>query len=79
MDKYKSLLMCLIFTCPMEEELENCPFKNLRVLDIKKRIDFIYSLSINDAVKLYSHHQFCLLKREDFELTKITHTNFNFT
>ena len=64
MERCKSHLYGLMFKCPFKIEIENCPFKLLREMEIKDRILFIETLSINDGFELLSAHQSCLTIRE---------------
>lgn len=54
----------LIFECPFQVELDNCPFHKIRNLPPKERVISIMKLTENRKSKLIRHHELCLQKRE---------------
>jgi hypothetical protein len=54
----------LIFECPFQEELDNCPFYGIRKLSLKERVYCIMKLSEDKKTKLIRHHELCLKRRE---------------
>lgn len=51
----------LLFECPFNSENEDCPYKSIRLLDIKQRIELHNK---NLTIDLISIHVECLRKRE---------------
>lgn len=62
-DEYR-LLEGLIFSCPMDKELENCPFIQIRQMSIDERLSLLEELSSIRKDELVRHHQLCLKRRE---------------
>lgn len=54
----------LIFNCPFLEELDDCPFRGIRKLLPKEKINYILALTLNEEAKLIKHHRMCLARRE---------------
>ena len=54
----------LIFECPFQEELDDCPFYGIRKLSPKERVFCIMKLSEDEKTKLIRHHKLCLKRRE---------------
>lgn len=54
----------LIFICPLENELENCVYKKLRLLTAKERLNYYDALTEDEKLELLKQHQNCLLVRE---------------
>jgi len=54
----------LLFDCPLKEESESCPFKTIRQLPIKKRLEKYQILSYEKKSELIDKHLDCIKKRE---------------
>lgn len=54
----------LIFGCPFQEEVDNCPFSEIRKLSTGARIDGIKNLTDAEKAKYRNHHKECLTRRE---------------
>lgn len=57
-------MICLIFGCPMGEELEDCPLNIIRKLPISQRIAAFEKLDPKEKKAIQAHHQECLARRE---------------
>ena len=51
----------LLFECPFKNENDDCPYKNIRLLDIKQRIELHNKMYTADFI---NSHVECLRKRE---------------
>lgn len=51
----------LLFECPFVIEIDDCPFKNIRLLEVKQRIELHYKMHTSDLIY---KHQACIRKRE---------------
>lgn len=70
MNSIELKLYGLMFKCPFEEEINNCPFKLLRLLDVRKRFEIMKMLEFLQKYDLYKIHYQRLLHREnDYFLT----------
>lgn len=56
----------LLFKCPFIEELDNCPFKCIRQLEVIDRIKHYYALKSNEYINM---HLECIIKREGEKMT----------
>ncbi|MFY9153981.1 MAG: hypothetical protein WAO52_18315 [Prolixibacteraceae bacterium] len=54
----------LIFTCPLENEVQSCVYKNLRLLATKERLNYYDAMTEDEKAKLLKLHQKCLSVRE---------------
>lgn len=54
----------LIFTCPLENEVQSCVYKNLRQLTAKERLNYYDAMTENEKANLLLQHQKCLSVRE---------------
>lgn len=64
----------LIFECPFSNEIENCPFKIIRLPDVKQRLE-LYSKM--DKSGFISNHLACIRKRECDKM-KLKESNLTF-
>lgn len=60
----------LIFTCPITNNPDNpyngnCPLKELREIEIKKRIDLWYEKTTEEIYKIVQFHKTCLHNMEN--------------
>ncbi len=62
----------LLFDCPIKEEVQYCPFNELRQLDLKERFEVWKKFSENERNKLISLHHVCIYEREKIKY-KIDH------
>jgi hypothetical protein len=65
----------LIFACPFNNALHNCPYNSLRQIEIDERINFIEKLSNSAIDSFLFYHENCLarrdsLNRKNYELKK---------
>jgi hypothetical protein len=54
----------LIFSCPMDEEMEDCPLKQLRKLPLYERIKAFEAMPLKQKELIQQHHEECLARRE---------------
>ena len=55
----------LIFACPFDEEVENCPFKDFRLnYSTSKRMLLWEKMSTAEIAGLITQHQVCVVCRE---------------
>jgi hypothetical protein len=52
----------LIIKCPFNEEDPICPFRNIREMNIKERINYI-KINIHESCDLYEKHINCSFQR----------------
>lgn len=64
MEKCYSNYFGLIFKCPVESELNECVYKNIRRLPSKEKIAFYNALTEDEKKILIEKHQHCLEIRE---------------
>ena len=55
----------LVFSCPMNKELETCAYKEIRTLSLSERVTYINSLTSNDRAALIQKHKNCICQREN--------------
>lgn len=58
----------LIFGCPFDEEVDNCPFSEIRKLSPGARIDGLRNLTHAEKAKYGHHHKECLARRETIKM-----------
>lgn len=58
------LISGLIFKCPLKKDAKSCPFKEVRKMDIHKKLDYIKKLPKNEQITLIFHHKNCLVTFE---------------
>jgi hypothetical protein len=56
----------LIFACPDNEELLECPFREIRMLNIGKRMSLFESMDEKDFNRLKLKHYMCMVERNAF-------------
>jgi hypothetical protein len=49
-----------ILRCPVEDNPEDCPLKEVREMPLEERVAWIDSKSDTEIVELYQHHERCL-------------------
>lgn len=54
----------LVFECPFQSELENCPFSFTLQLDIKDRIDLYNKYPNEEFINMLCKHIQCFTERE---------------
>jgi len=55
----------LIFACPFDDEIRNCPFKDFRLKNsIKKRVYVWKMMPETDLTNLINKHHICMAYRE---------------
>lgn len=56
----------LLFECPFIREIDDCPFKGIRQMEVNARIRHYYALKTNEHLNF---HMECLLRREGEKMT----------
>lgn len=64
----KDFYIGLLFECPFLVELETCPFKQIRIMEVSERLKQYHLLQTTEYIE---QHLECFLKREG----KIEFTN----
>ena len=54
----------LIFGCPFNEPLSNCPVNDIRQLPPAERIGIVDRMSVENIERIISHHKKCFKMRE---------------
>jgi hypothetical protein len=54
----------LIFACPFNDALHNCPYNTLRQIEIDDRISFIEKLSNSEIDSFIYYHENCFARRD---------------
>jgi len=55
----------LAVKCPFDDECENCPFHELRLIkDFEQQVDLIDNMDFKQKRKLLEHHHQCRKQRE---------------
>jgi len=65
----------LIFECPFKEELDTCPYKNIRKMDVKDRFKIFNNYTLDYQKSLINAHLDCIKKRETLNLSCNNHLN----
>lgn len=55
----------LIFKCPFNDELSDCPIKQLRSLSIQEKLTKLSKLTCHDKLQYVIKHKECLHLREN--------------
>ena len=63
-DLVKRRLIGLAMSCPIDNEIYTCPFKDLRVQTLSQRVKLVENLSHKERSNIYKHHRQCLAKQE---------------
>jgi hypothetical protein len=58
-EEYKSKLIGLAYTCPLEQEYPNCPLKEVRGKNFSDKIRWVNSLSLPTKKTIYKYHLLC--------------------
>ena len=53
----------LVFKCPLEISLPNCPFTKIRKLPILERVSLLENMSTKQLLDLEEHHKKCYKTR----------------
>ncbi|MCG6189248.1 hypothetical protein [Maribellus maritimus] len=61
----KIWLWGLFLSCPLGEEVSDCPIKSIRNKSVKGKFDFIENLPHEEIDKLLQIHSRCLQRREN--------------
>ncbi|MDF1549927.1 MAG: hypothetical protein P1P88_19025 [Bacteroidales bacterium] len=61
----EDFLYGLLFSCPFDERLDNCPFTNIRRKTIFYRVEFFMLMSKENKEKYIRAHKKCLELREN--------------
>lgn len=76
MRKVNDFYIGLLFECPFKKEMDYCPFKYIRQMEVKERIKHYYALQTNEYIDF---HVKCLLRREGKKMTiKVNKINQNY-
>ena len=79
MYKNNSLLYGLVFECPLINELDSCPFKNIRTKPIRERWYFINNMTEPEKEKILNYHEKCFDNRQSLFQNQINLKKVNGT
>ena len=66
MDREKTRLLGLLFKCPMNEEVSECPLKKIRLMpSLVERLKLTDKWTPSKISSLLNHHSQCLRNREN--------------
>jgi len=54
----------LLIACPMGTALDDCPARDLRAMEIEKRLITVDTMTPEQVEEVIVHHKQCLKKRE---------------
>ncbi len=53
----------LIFSCPLDNEQESCPFRKMRIMEFTERIQHVYKLSDEVKQRMMQTHKECFTQQ----------------